>query len=183
MSFLVEYLKHPFTIGAVAPSSKYLAKKMLRNVTFNQARVIIEYGPGTGVFTEEIIKRKKPETVFLIIENNPVFYKKLKEKYESECNVKIELGSAEDVEKYMEKWKIKRADYVISGLPFASLPKSVSKAILTATGKILGTNGCFITFQYTLFKKKIFESYFKIKDISLEWVNLPPAFVLTMKNN
>ena len=93
------------------------------------------------------------------------------------------MGSAEDVEKYMEKWKIKRADYVISGLPFASLPKSVSKAILTATGKILDANGCFITFQYTLFKKKIFENYFKIKDISLEWVNLPSAFVLTMKNN
>ncbi len=67
MSFLAEYLKHPFTIGAVAPSSKYLAKKMLRNVTFNQARVIIEYGLGTGVFTEEIIKRKKPETVFLTL--------------------------------------------------------------------------------------------------------------------
>ena len=65
MSFLAEYLKHPFTIGAVAPSSKYLAKKMLRNVTFNQARVIIEYGPGTGVFTEEIIKEKNRKRFFL----------------------------------------------------------------------------------------------------------------------
>lgn len=181
MSFFKEYLKHPFFIGAIAPSSKYLTKKMLSNVKFDRAKGIIEYGPGTGVFTDEIIRRKDPETVFLIIEQNRTFYKKLKEKYQKEKNVVIEWGNATNVEDYMKKWNMDQIDFIISGLPFTSLPKEVSQMILTNTKKILKPKGRFITFQYSLFKKKIFQEYFKIEHISMEWVNLPPAFVLTMK--
>lgn len=182
MKFLIEYLKHPLTIGAIAPSSRFLAKKMIALVDFQQCHCIIEFGPGTGVFTKEMIKRKKDSTILLIIEQNKDFYGNLKEKYGKEKNVLICHGSAAKVQHYMEKYNIDSVDYIISGLPFASLPKETSHHIFKATQQVIGKKGVFITFQYTLFKKHIFTKYFQIHNLSFEPVNLPPAFVLNMKN-
>ena len=53
MGFFLEYLRHPSTIGAVAPSSRWLARKMIEAIRFNRCKCIVEYGPGTGAFTNE----------------------------------------------------------------------------------------------------------------------------------
>lgn len=57
--FLKQYITKPRTVGAVLPSSKYLTTKMIENVDFNYSSCIVEYGPGTGVFTERILKKRK----------------------------------------------------------------------------------------------------------------------------
>ncbi len=49
--FLLEYIKNPSKVGAIAPSSRYLADGMIQSIDFNSAECIVEYGPGTGVFT------------------------------------------------------------------------------------------------------------------------------------
>ncbi|MBE5963057.1 MAG: SAM-dependent methyltransferase [Lachnospiraceae bacterium] len=180
MNFFIEYLKHPFKIGAVAPSSRRLAEKMMMPVNFDECDCIIEYGPGTGTFTKEIIKRKKRETIFLVIEQNEEFYEKLRREYMGEENVILIHGDASRVQEYMKQYKISHADYIVSGLPFASLPNGLCQDILKATKVAVGKKGAFITFQYTLFKKHIFAEHFRIKDISFEMRNLPPAYVLTM---
>lgn len=182
MQFLLEYIKHPSKIGAVAPSSRYLAKKMVEDVRFHECDCIIEYGPGTGVFTEEIVLSKKEDTILLVIEQNEQFYKVLKERYSNKKNVYVIHGDASDVLKYMKSHEIPQADYIISGLPFTSLPAGVSKKIFHATQKAIGSQGRFITFQYTLLKKKIFQRWFHIEHMAFELKNFPPAYVLTMKN-
>lgn len=45
LNFLKEYIKSPRTIGAVAPSSENLAKKMIESINFESAECIVEYGP------------------------------------------------------------------------------------------------------------------------------------------
>lgn len=182
MQFLLEYIKHPSKIGAVAPSSRYLAKKMVETVRFYECGCIIEYGPGTGVFTEEIVLRKKEDTILLVIEQNKHFYEILKERYSNKKNVRIIHGDASDILQYMKSHEIPQADYIISGLPFTSLPSHVSKKIFYATKKAIGAQGKFITFQYTLLKKKIFQDWFHIEHMAFELKNFPPAYVFTMKN-
>lgn len=71
--FIKEFIKNPKFIGAVAPSSEYLAEKMIEDINFKECNFIIEYGPGTGVFTEKLIARKKENTLLLVIENNKEF--------------------------------------------------------------------------------------------------------------
>lgn len=179
--FLTEYIKHPKTIGAVAPSSKYLAGNMIKNIDFSKCSAIAEYGAGTGIFTAEVIRNRKRGTKFIVIEQNEYFYNILRRKFSKCRDVYIIHGDARNLEKYMKKYGIKSVDYIISGLPFASLPSKISDGILLSTKKILSENGGkFITFQYTLFKKKLFERFFDIDDISVALRNLPPAFVLTM---
>ena len=182
MSFFIEYLKHPKKIGAIAPSSKWLAKRMVEFIRFDDCHCIVEYGPGTGAFTDEIIKRKKKDTVFLVIEQNKDFYQKLKRKYSNIPNLILVNGNAEAVEKYMSEYQVKCVDYIISGLPFTSLPQNVSENILNATTRVIGRGGRFITFQYTLLKRHFFEQYFSIEQITFELRNLPLAYVFMMEN-
>lgn len=178
LSFLKQYIIKPRTVGAILPSSKYLASRMIENIDFNTARYIVEYGPGTGVFSEKMIKRRNRETIMLLFESNENFYNKLKEKYKDESNVYIINDSAEYVGKYLKKYGVPYIDYIISGLPFASLPNDVSSNILKETQKHLNEDGKFITFQYTLLKKDFIKKYFSEVSIKREVRNVPPAYVL-----
>lgn len=181
-SFIYQYLLNPRKIGAVLPSSNYLAEKMVDSIDFHNAKYIVELGPGTGVFTDKIIDNRNQHTVVMLIESNTEFCTLLKEKYTDEKNLFIINGSAEDIDKYTKYFNIPYLDYVVSGLPFASLPKSVSSAILIKTKRLLRKNGLFITFQYTLFKKGFIGHYFKHMIITREYRNIPPAYVFSCSN-
>lgn len=182
MNFLLEFIKHPRKIGAVAPSGKPLAEKMMQPIDFNSAEVIVEFGPGTGAFTEELIRRREKDTALILVEQNEIFCRGLLKKFAGEPNFHIVHGNAERVKKYLEKYGFSEADYIVSGLPFTSLPSEVSDRILKATGAAIGKGGSFITFQYSLVKKKFFEKYFDISQCLKEIKNLPPAYVFVMKN-
>ena len=90
-------------------------------------------------------------------------------------------GDAGNVCGYLREQGFSHADYIISGLPFTSLPRQVSRRILSQTQKAMGTEGVFTTFQYTLLRKHFLEQYFNIQKIVRVWRNLPPAYVLHMK--
>lgn len=182
IKFLLEYFKSPRTVGAIAPSSKRLADRMVSDIDFENAKCIVEYGPGTGVFTDNLVKLKKKDTILLLIEYNKEFYKNLYETYKGYDNIILINDSAENVDKYLKEYNINKVDYVVSGLPFASLPKNVSDNILRKTKSILKKDGLFITFQYTLLKKEFIGSYFKKIYIEKEMLNLPPAYVLKCQN-
>ena len=176
--FLLEYIKNPKSVGAIAPSGKSLANKMVSDIDFDKSKCIVEYGPGTGVFTEKILSRIKDDTIVILVEINKEFYNILKSIYGHKKNVIIVNDSAENIDKILKKYSIDAVDYIISGLPFASLPKNISKSILEKTSKIIKGNAEFITFQYTLLKLDLFKEYFI--DINYKKVmrNLPPAYVL-----
>ena len=178
IKFLTQYLRTPRRIGAVAPSSTWLAEKMVGDIDFENAECIVEYGPGTGVFTDKLLEKRKPATILFLLESNKEFCMRLREKYAKIQNIIIIYGSAEHVDSYLKKYGIGRVDYVVSGLPFASLPKNVSETILQKTGNILGREGLFITFQYTLLKKAFLARYFSKIEQERVLKNLPPAYVL-----
>lgn len=176
--FMKRFIKSPQFIGAIAPSGKDLSKKMIEDINFKNCNYIIEYGAGTGSFTKEIIKRKKDSTKFIIFETDKEFYKNLKKSYQYKKNVTIINDSAENVKDYLDKLNIKKVDYIVSGLPFTSLPVYTSKIILKKSSEILSENGYFFTFQYSLVKKKFFNEYFFITNIKRSFLNLPPAYIL-----
>ena len=183
MGIFAEFLKHPRRIGAIAPSGRHLSEKMMAPIGFNSAKVIVEYGPGTGSFTKELAARKKNDTALILIEQNETFCEQLRASFDSLPNLFIMHGSAMNVGQYLEACGCRSADYIVSGLPFTSLPAAVSDDILNATKLALGPEGHFITFQYSLVKKKFFEQYFQITDCRKVVKNLPPAYVLVMKNH
>ena len=67
-------------------------------------------------------------------------------------------------------------------LPFNNFPAELSERIMHATRDALKDGGKFITFQYTLMKKRFFMKYFNITECTMEMKNLPPAYVIEMTN-
>jgi len=181
LSFIKEYLTKPRTVGAVLPSSKYLARKMVKDINFSIATCIVEYGPGTGVFTEKIVESMKEDTILILLENNESFYRELCKKFANDQNVYIMRDSAENIGKHLATHGLEAADYVVSGLPFASIPADISLRILAQTKKHLKIGGCFITFQYTLLKKEFIGQFFGKVKLRWEFRNVPPAFVLSCR--
>ena len=183
LKFLQEYITKPRTVGAVAPSSRFLANKMVAGINFDTAKCIVEYGAGTGPFTKEILARRKPGTIFITFEMNEKFCDDLKERYGEEKDFHIINSSAENIGEVLMVYGVTKADYIVSGLPFASLPTAVSTRILEATVAKLSKTGAFITFQYTLLKKDLIQGYFTNIKTSREPRNVPPAYVLYCDNN
>ncbi len=181
MSFILEFLKHPRRIGAVAPSGRLLARAMTSPIDFDSAKVIVEYGPGTGAFTRELIARRRPGTVLVLIEQNETFFAALQERYAGAGDVYLINGTAADVNEHLARLGLKGADYILSGLPFSSLPAETSELILGATRRAIG-GGVFVTFQYTLMKEELLKRHFRV--VTRTWVsfNIPPAFVFVMRN-
>lgn len=85
--FFIEYLKDPRRVGAVAPSGKQLTYKMIGGINFNKARCIVEYGSGTGVFTEKLLARVKEDTIVILFETNEEFYNELLSLYGHKKNL------------------------------------------------------------------------------------------------
>ena len=182
IEFIYQFLNKPKIVGAITPSSRHLTKKILSFVDFKkEGLVLLEYGPGTGPFTSEIIKNLKPTDELIVIELNPKFATDLKEKFKDYKNVKIHEDCVANTKKILEKEGIKQVDYIISGIPFSSLPKDVTQDILINTKSIMSNTTLFLTFQYSKFKKESFEKYFEIIDVKFVFRNIPSAFIFCMK--
>lgn len=173
--FLSEVLKSSNTIGAWSPSSSFLAKKMLKPIRFKDANCIVEYGPGTGVFTEKLLEKMHPNSMLIIFEINEVFFEELKKI--KDTRLIVVNDSAEKIDHYLLLNNQKKADYIISSLPFAMIPEDIVDEILKNSFNSLSEKGKFIQFQYSLNAlSKLKKIYTKVK-IKFTFLNLPPAFV------
>ena len=76
LAFMYQYFHQPRTVGALLPSSTHLAKKIVKGIDFEHAACIVEYGPGTGVFTRELIRRRSARTTLLLSNTTGIFTKK-----------------------------------------------------------------------------------------------------------
>lgn len=168
--------------GAIRPSSDRLAERMISTIDFKDCDCIIEYGPGTGIFTKKILEKRDKQTKVILIEYNEEFYNSLIKKYDKEEGLYIVNDSAENVDIHLENYGIRKVDIIISGLPFTTLPKKMSKTILEKTKKIVGNKGAFITFQYSKMKESLIKTYFDNINWEKEMLNLPPAYVLKCDN-
>lgn len=178
LRFLREYARNIRTVGAVAPSSRYLARKMVQDIDFDAARLLVEYGPGSGVFTQELADRLHPDAHLLVIEANQTFHADLVARFGHRENISLVHGSAEDVRAELERIGHGRPiDHIVSGLPFAALPAVVSERILSEAVQALRPDGTFITFQYTPFKKALLQRHFSRITSVTELRNIPPAVI------
>ena len=181
--FLWQFLRHPGKVGAVWPSSKRLARAMMDSIDWSEAKTVLEYGPGTGIFTEHILQSKKPETRFLAIELNPQLASVLKEKVQG---VEIVVDSVANVVTICKERDIEQVDGIICGLPWASFPESLQREILDAMFLVLKPGGQFATFAYRQgvwlpagrrFRQMLDDRFSKVEKSKTVWRNMPPAFV------
>lgn len=177
-SFLKEFLTRKSQVGAVAPSSKYLTQKMIGELPLRDADVVVELGPGTGVFTERMLELIGPKTTLIVLEINETFYQNLKTQIKDPRVVLIK-GCATNLELYLKQQNKKAVDFVVSSLPLAVLPATLRNRIVFSAKNILKPGGKYVQFQYSLHSFKILKRVFDTVKIKHCVLNIPPAFVYT----
>ena len=173
--FFRNFLASPWKIGSVAPSGRHLVRDLLSGVDFPNAKVVVEYGPGTGVFTEEILRRLAPDARFVCIEIIDDFHQELARRF-SDPRMTLIHGSAADVERHLQELGLGQADAIVSGLPFTSLPEDIRHAILRASVRAMKPEARMVLYQYTLFMTGHIEQYFRKRQRRWTPLNVPPAF-------
>ena len=58
LKFISNFIKNPKEVAAISTSSRYIINKIIENIDFENAACIVEYGPGVGTITKEILKEQ-----------------------------------------------------------------------------------------------------------------------------
>lgn len=172
--FFRQFLKSPGMVGSIIPTARATIDRLLAPVDWSGVRCVVEYGPGTGVFTRAMLELLPPSAHLIAIDTNAEFIAHLEDSIDDARLICVE-GSAADVEAIVARHGFSYADYVVSGLPFSTLPEGVEKAIMAATARAIRPGGAFMVYQYSQFVLPLLRAEFAEVRTRLSWLCIPPA--------
>lgn len=175
----LDYLKNLFTdknVASVTPSSEYTVKRVCDKIDFIRDNIIVEYGPGDGVFTHYLLEHLSPNSRLIAIETNKGFVELLGDI--DDQRFEIIHDSAENIEKILHELNLANADYIISGIPFSFIPKEIKSEIVASTARALGDSGSFLVYQTSKHVLPFLIEFFDTVTDELELKNIPPMVVM-----
>lgn len=172
--FLQGFIEHPVMVGSIIPSSRFTIQRMLKPVKWDECRLFVEYGPGVGTFCRPVLERLPRDGRLIVIDTNPLYIDYLKATIADSRFIPV-LGSAEDVEEIVRANGFDHADYVLSGLPFSTLPDGLGPAIAAATHRVLRPGGAFLVYQFSARARDFMARHFTRIDQDFEWLNVLPC--------
>jgi phospholipid N-methyltransferase len=181
--FLREFARAPGVTGAVAPSSPYLAEKIVEWIDWETTSTLVEWGPGTGSFTKAILERKPARCRYLAMEVSQDMCDVLRERFPG---IEVFRRSVTDVAEVCEHECIEAVDCVVCGLPWAAFSDAMQTEFLDALTCVLRPGGQFTTFAYVhglavpaahRFRRKLDACFSEVATTDTVWLNVPPAFV------
>jgi len=176
-SFFKEAILSFRTSGTIRPSSKYLIQACLKDVDFDRAKNIIEFGAGDGCITSEIISRKRKITNLYSFELNEKFFNHCKTRFNDEEGFHLIHGSVLEFDKTLETHGIVNVDYFISSLPLSLFDISTLNSIIDKVIPYMNNDGMFIQYLYSLNKYRLLKKRFNQVAMDMTLLNLPPAII------
>jgi len=174
--FARNFFRHPLMLGSIVPSSRFLIRELLSPIDWARARVIVEYGPGVGGITAEILRRMRPDALLITIETNTDFVSYLRGAL-TDARLRVIEGSAESVDEILGRFGHSHADYIISGIPLGSMPAPLRERILRKTRAVLAPHGTFLVFQFTTRALRDLKRTFDYVSRKFEPLNVLPAYL------
>lgn len=185
LQFLQAFLKNPLKVGAIAPSSPELAAEMLQGIEPDDQNIVLELGVGTGAITRFLRGVIPSRESYLGIELDADLVKTLNRNFP---DVNIIQGNAAEAYTIHKDSGLGKVRYLVCCLPFVSLPKEVSEAVLTEISRFMD-EGCELRlFQYAhgyflppaiKLREYLKARYGKSRRSPLVLKNVPPAYTLT----
>ncbi|MEC7751951.1 MAG: methyltransferase domain-containing protein [Myxococcota bacterium] len=183
IDFFREFLRDPTQTGAVMPSGQQLCRLLAQTAGVPEAKVVLEFGTGTGVVTREIARQLPGDGRFIGIEINPEMAKAT----QALCSdVEVVNRNAADAPEILRERGFRSCDCIVSGLPWASFPEALQDELLQGAVTALRPGGRFVTFAYLhalptpaakRFREKLGHYFAAVGKTSAVWANVPPALV------
>jgi phospholipid N-methyltransferase len=172
--FARNFFKNPKMLGSLIPSSRFLIKQLLRDVKWNDVRVIVEYGPGVGTISGEILKRMRPDAKLVVFEINDDFVRVLKRRF-NDPRLHVLHRSAAQVQDALRELGMEKADCAIAGIPFSIMKDHDRQAVLQNTHAALRPGGSFLVYQFSSRVRADLEKIFGPVHQGFEPLNILPA--------
>jgi len=200
MVFLSQFGKQFETTGSLIASSRFLAKTITRFLADRPDRPIrvLECGPGTGAFTNRIVRHLRPGDMFDLVELNESFVDVLNHRFQSEASWNAVRDQSTIHEVPLQDFETEgNYDFVISGLPLNNFPPQLVAEIMEVYFRLLKPDGTLSYFEYMYIRPirnsvapgaggkkireihQIVESYLTRHRVARDSVllNTPPAWV------
>lgn len=171
-NWITRFLKAPQTIGSVAPSSDFLARLMTQDIVSNAN--VLELGPGDGAITQFIFPKLKSPSQLTLIELDAELATICRNRFQGATVI------TGDIEQLLADKK-RTYDVIVSGIPFAALPKEKRLKLFRLIAQRLNLGGTFVMFQYSLTSKTELQHIFSNVETRFTPLNIPPAFVYAAK--
>ncbi|WP_419193093.1 class I SAM-dependent methyltransferase [Kolteria novifilia] len=168
-------------VGAVAPTPKGSVRAVCEPMDISRPVTVVEYGPGTGVFTRYLKRRLHPESTVLALELNEFFAETLTErlaKTASGAQVHVVNDDCRNVERWLEHYGLGGADYILSGIPFSFLDEPSRREIIARTASALTPEGLFLVYQYSFMVAPYLEERFELVRRSRRFLHVPPLCMM-----
>lgn len=175
LAFFVGFLREPQQVGSVVPSSRFLERRIIEAAELADARLVVEFGPGTGGTTRAILERLRPEARLLTIEMSRHFARVIDAI--GDPRLISHTGSAEHLAEILEHYGLDKPDVAISGIPFSTMPPSTGRAIVQAIHESLAGGGRFVAYQVTRRVAEIATPIMGPPAASMVIRNIPPMRV------
>ena len=182
LHFIKGYLDDPRAVGSIIPSSRGLANAITDAAGVREAKTVVEFGPGTGVFTTVIQQKLNDEAVLVAIEIREDFAEVVRRR----CpGAHVFHDSATNVQRCLEAVGRQKCDCIVSGLPFALFDDELQDKLLEAAYGALEPGGVFATFTYIFaqhlpkgekFHRGLRERFVSVERTRTVWANVFPAF-------
>jgi len=156
---------------------------MVEWVDWERAGVVVEYGPGTGVFTHEIVQHVRPDATFFAVEANEAFAAAFRESFP---DILLYEDSVENIGAICDQRQVSTIDCIVSGLPWAAFSEQKQDLYLDEMLRKMADGGQFSTFAYLQglvlpsarrFRHRLEETFTSVETSDTVWKNLPPALV------
>jgi len=149
--FFKRFLSRPFRIASIIPSSRTLTRRVADKMDFSEPRVIVEFGPGEGCHTREILRRMHPGSHLILFELDPELARHLVNQFRHEPRVTVLNADCATLASELARRGLSHCDYVVSGIPFSLLEPAKKRILLRSTFDALAPHAgsAFIIYQVT----------------------------------
>ena len=143
LSFFLAWMSAPRRVGAIAPSTAALGELITREIS-PQSAPVLELGPGTGVFTYELLKRGLRQQDLTLVESGADFIGLLQMRFPGARVLWMDAARIGGDNTLADT----QFGAVVSGLPLLNMPPRQVIAILTGAFARLRPGGAFYQFTY-----------------------------------
>lgn len=172
--FLKHAIKSPMQVAYFMPSSPWLIEQIAKSAHLDDAKHIMELGPGTGGTTKGILKYMTNDAELITVEINQKFIEHM-EKTIDDKRLSISDKGAQNLEEILKEYDWGSVDVIISGIPFTTLPKGMDKEIINSIYNALKPGGIFLAYQLRDHVSKLAEPVFgEYTYKKIEFKNIPP---------